>query len=103
MRVSEISNMYYFYVLYSLKDHRLYKGASNNLPRRVLQHDAGMVKSTRYRRPLILLYFEGYAEKEKAFARERWSKTLEGGPGLKALLKEKGLLNERDELNVRLG
>ena len=68
--------MYYFYVLYSLKDNRLYKGASNNLPQRVLQHDAGMVKSTRHRRPLILLYFEGYAEKE-VLALERWVKSLE--------------------------
>jgi putative endonuclease len=33
--------MFYFYVLYSLKDNRLYKGATSNLLRRLQQHNAG--------------------------------------------------------------
>jgi putative endonuclease len=53
-----------------------------------------MVKSTKNRRPLILLYFEIFEEKSKAFATERWSKSLEGGATLKERLKEKELLNE---------
>ncbi len=92
--------MFYFYVLYSLKDNRLYKGASADLPKRVLQHNAGMVKSTKNRRPLILLYFEIFDEKSQAFARERWSKSLEGGTNLKKLLKEKRLLKEDGSLNI---
>jgi predicted GIY-YIG superfamily endonuclease len=36
--------MFYFYVLYSLKDNRLYKGATSNLLRRLQQHNAGATK-----------------------------------------------------------
>jgi len=36
--------MYYFYVLYSLKDNRLYKGSTSNLLRRVEQHTPGRSK-----------------------------------------------------------
>jgi predicted GIY-YIG superfamily endonuclease len=36
--------MFYFYVLYSLKDNRLYKGSTSNLLRRVEQHSAGATK-----------------------------------------------------------
>ena len=92
--------MFYFYVLFSLKDHRLYKGASGDLPKRVLQHNVGMVKSTKNRRPLILLYFEIFDEKAEAFARERWAKSLEGGPALKKFLMEKQLLRDNGKLNL---
>ena len=90
--------MFYFYVLYSLKDNRLYKGSSADLPKRILQHNAGMTNSTKNRRPLILLYLEIYDEKSEALARERWSKSLEGGAALKQLLKEKRLLNDKGKL-----
>ena len=92
--------MFYFYVLYSLKDNRLYKGASADLPKRVLQHNAGMTKSTKNRRPLILLYFELYADKTEALARERWAKSLEGGAALKQLLKDKDLLSDEGVLKL---
>ena len=55
--------MFYFYVLYSLKDDKLYKGSSSNLLNRLKQHNAGRTKSTKHRRPLILLYFEVFEEK----------------------------------------
>lgn len=36
--------MHYFYVLYSLKDNRLYKGATSNLLQRLQQHNAEATK-----------------------------------------------------------
>ena len=93
--------MYYFYVLYSLKDGRLYKGSSSDLLERMLQHNAGRTKSTKHRRPLILIYFEKHDDKETAMKRERWSKTLEGGKQLKEMLVEKELLLENSRLNDR--
>jgi putative endonuclease len=92
--------MHYFYVLYSLKDNRLYKGSTSNLLRRVEQHNAGATRSTKYRRPFILLYFEEYADQLTALSRERWSKSLEGGAVLRELLTNKGLLNESGRLNL---
>ncbi|WP_425420145.1 GIY-YIG nuclease family protein [Phaeodactylibacter xiamenensis] len=73
--------MYYFYVLYSLKDNRLYKGATSNLLRRLQQHNAGGTRSTKHRRPLILLYFEEYAEQSppryhESAGRSHWRAVL---------------------------
>ncbi len=85
--------MFYFYVLYSLKDGRIYKGSSSNLLQRIQQHNAGRTKSTKHRRPLILLYFEEYGDKKLAHQREIWSKSLEGGTILRKILIEKSLLD----------
>ena len=86
--------MHYFYVLYSLKDHKLYKGSSSDLLRRIQQHNAGHTPSTKNRRPLILLYFEQLDSRSDALKRERTCKTLDGGHALKEILRAKGLINE---------
>ena len=93
------SLMFYFYVLYSLKDGRLYKGSTSDLPKRVLQHNAGRTPSTKHRRPFILLYFEPFEQKAEASARERWAKSLEGGAALRQLLVEKSLLALDGKIN----
>ena len=93
--------MHYFYVLYSLKDNRLYKGATADLPKRILQHNNGRTPSTKHRRPLILLYFESFPEKKQATNREAWAKTLEGGAALKQLLIDKQLLLQNGQLNLK--
>jgi putative endonuclease len=91
--------MYYFYVLYSLKDGKLYKGSTGQLLKRIEQHNNGQTKSTQKRRPLILLYYETYDNKKEAIRREYWSKTLEGGTALREILVEKSLLTEQGILN----
>ena len=86
--------MYYFYVLYSLKDQKLYKGYTSDLGSRFKRHNNGGVKSTKNRRPLILIYSESYNTKTEALARERWSKSKTGGPMLKVILVNEGILDE---------
>ncbi len=85
--------MFYFYVLFSLKDGRLYKGATADLPKRVLRHNNGGTASTKNRRPLVLVYFEAFEQKSKAWEREAWSKSLEGGAELKEILIDKLILD----------
>lgn len=46
---------YCVYVLRSLKDGKLYIGRTNNLKRRLREHNSGKVSSTKYRKPFILL------------------------------------------------
>ena len=94
--------MFYFYILYRLKDNRLYKGSSANLIQRLEAHNAGKTKSTKHRRPFLLLYFETFPEKSLATRREAWSKTLEGGAALRQLLIEKQLLSKEGLLNINL-
>ena len=50
----------YVYVLLSLKDCKFYTGYSTNLKVRVKDHNLGKNASTKNRRPLKLIYFEGY-------------------------------------------
>ena len=62
--------MYYVYVLQSLKDKNLYFGYTTDLVKRLKAHNAGKVKSTRARRPFILVYYEAYRYKLDATKRE---------------------------------
>ena len=89
---------YYFYVLYSLKDKRLYKGYSSDFSNRFLRHNSGGVPSTQHRRPLILIHLEKYPDKKQALQRERFSKTPEGGIQLKQFLISKNILNSHGRL-----
>ena len=79
-------NFYYTYVLKSLKDHKLYYGFKNNLKSRIEQHKKGQVESTKYRRPIKLIYFEGCLDKEDALKREKYFKTYYGKMYLKKRL-----------------
>jgi len=63
--------MFYVYVLKSLKDSKLYIGCCSNLRLRLKQHNEGKVDSTKHRRPLVLIYYEAYTNKEIAFEREK--------------------------------
>ncbi len=62
--------MFYFYVLKSEKDNQLYFGYTHDLKNRLKEHNSGYTKSTRERRPFILVYYEGYSSKSDAMQRE---------------------------------
>ena len=67
--------MYYVYILKSLKDKNIYTGFSSNLKRRFNEHQLGLVKSTKNRAPLKLIYFEAYLNKSDARKREKYLKS----------------------------
>jgi putative endonuclease len=71
--------VYYLYVLESQSDGNLYTGITSDVQRRLRAHNAGRVQSTRGRRPLLLIYVEGFSSRSEAFARESYFKTPEGG------------------------
>jgi len=78
--------VYTVYVLQSLKDKRTYVGCTNNLERRLRDHNTGQVKSTKYRIPLKLIYKEEYTNKLEAFKREEHYKTSWGRRQLRKIL-----------------
>ena len=51
--------MKYSYVLLSDRDGEFYIGSTGDLRERLQQHNKGRVRSTAYRRPLRLIYYEG--------------------------------------------
>jgi putative endonuclease len=61
---------FYVYVLESLKDKHHYIGFTNNLKRRLEEHNLGESFATSFRRPFKLIYFEGCVDKEDAERRE---------------------------------
>ena len=77
--------MYYFYVLKSTKlENYFYKGSTNNVRRRLAEHNRGDVFSSKPFAPYDLIYYEAYAS-EKA-AREREKSIKNSGAGWGALM-----------------
>ena len=70
--------MYYTYVLLSQKDSNLYTGFTTSLKKRLKLHNDGKVTSTKHRRPLVLIYFEGCLNQEDAKRREKYLKSGNG-------------------------
>ena len=75
--------MYYTYVLKSLKYKKFYIGFTSNLDERMSAHAKGLVSATKYRRPLILVYYEVCFDKDSAIKREKYLKTTYGHRYLK--------------------
>lgn len=62
--------MYYLYILKSKIDFKLYIGYTDNLKRRLSEHNNGVVTSTNPRRPFELRYYEAFHDQENAKKRE---------------------------------
>ena len=70
--------MFYIYILLSQKDNKRYIGFTNNLDRRIEEHNSGRVKSTKNRIPLRLIYSEEFMNKTDAMKREKEIKAKKG-------------------------
>lgn len=66
---------HFTYVLESLKDNKLYIGWTNNLEKRLTDHNNGKVNSTKLRSPFELIYYEACLLKDLAIKREKYFKT----------------------------
>ena len=62
--------MFFVYILKSKKDKSSYLGYTPDLKRRFKEHNLGLVRSTKSKRPLYLVYYESYASKQDATKRE---------------------------------
>ena len=84
--------MWYVYVLKSLKTGKIYTGFSENLKRRIREHNNGKVDSTKSLRPLKLIYYESFAAESDARKEEIFLKTGYGREILKLKIKNSLLL-----------
>ena len=78
--------MFYTYVLQSLKDTRLYIGHTQDLEKRLQEHNSGKVSSTRRRTPFVLLYTKEFQTQNEARWQEHQWKTGWGHKQLEKLL-----------------
>jgi putative endonuclease len=79
--------MYYVYILHSDRDGMLYTGSTNDLKRRLSEHNDGRVGSTVKRRQLRLIYYEACINETDARAREKYLKSGMGKRYIKNRLK----------------
>jgi len=79
--------MFYIYILRSLSDKKLYIGYTDNLQRRIKEHNSGNNFSTKNRLPLKLVYYEAYCDKQDALEREIFFKTGWGRKYIAKILK----------------
>ena len=77
--------VWYVYVLRSLKNKRLYTGSTNDLQRRLAEHQRGKTRYTRHAGPFELVYIEELQTRLEARQRER---ALKSGQG-RAFLEER--------------
>jgi putative endonuclease len=69
--------MHYVYIL-QLANGDLYKGMTGDYKRRISEHEAGKVSSTKSFRPFRIIGCEAYGFKSDAERREKFLKTTEG-------------------------
>ena len=80
-------DMFYIYILKSIKDNRTYVGYTNNVEERLNKHNSGQVKSTKFRAPLELIYSEKFNSSAEARKRELYWKSGGERRKLKELMK----------------
>jgi len=73
-----LCSMWYAYILLSRKDHKHYIGSTNDMGRRVSEHNSGGVEATRYRRPLELVSYIAVNTEQQARELESYLKTGSG-------------------------
>jgi len=83
----EDAKMYFVYVISSSKKNYIYVGLTNDVSRRMDEHNKGYNKTTKPYRPFELKFQEKYSTRSKAREREKDLKSGSGKEFLKSLLK----------------
>jgi len=79
--------MFYVYILQTKYNDELYVGCTNNLQKRLQEHNSGKVKSTKAKIPYKLIHYEAFINKKDSFQREQFLKTGWGKRFIKKNLK----------------
>jgi putative endonuclease len=80
--------VYYVYILQSLKNDKLYIGHTNNLSRRLKDHNSGWgCRYTRQNGLWKLVYSESHPDRPSAAKRERYLKSTKGFQEKKRLVR----------------
>ena len=78
---------YFIYVLKSLSHNNFYTGSTENIEKRLSEHNTGKCRYTSGRMPWIIIYKEEYNTRSEAIKREKFLKSGQGRKILKDLLK----------------
>lgn len=78
--------MFYIYILKSEKSGKYYVGCSNNIERRLQEHNNGLSKYTRLNKPWILVYKEQFNNLSEARLREKQIKSWKKRSAIERLI-----------------
>jgi putative endonuclease len=84
LKIRYNKSMHFVYVLRSEQKKYLYVGLTNNLERRISQHQNGREQTTSPYRPFELVYTEKYPTRAEARKREKQLKSGQGKEWLKS-------------------
>jgi putative endonuclease len=76
---------YFVYALKSQSRNYIYVGLTNNLERRIFQHQTGKERTTKPYRPYTLIYYESFSSRQLARDKEKYLKSGVGKEFLKSL------------------
>ena len=80
--------MVYIYAIYSKKTKRIYVGQTENIERRLKEHNNGLTKSIKFYIPWNLFYYEKTKDRKEARKKELYYKSGCGKEKLRVILKE---------------
>jgi putative endonuclease len=79
--------MIYVYAIKSMLFDYIYVGMTNNLERRINEHNNGQNRSTKAYKPFVLIFSEQLEGRDRARKREKYLKSGIGKEFLKLLIK----------------
>ena len=88
--------MFYFYIIRSLKNKKLYLGQTTDLKARIKSHNAGENKATKPNIPHELIFYSAFTNGKDAINCEQYFKTTAGWKRLHKMLEN--TLNKNDIL-----
>ncbi len=80
--------MYYVYIIKSGKTGKIYTGSTEDLRKRISEHNMGKVVSTKASCPWKIIYYEAFVSKNDARREEIFLKTGKGRERITWLLKK---------------
>ena len=79
--------MYYFYILRSLRNEKLYLGQTADLKARLRSHNAGTNKATKLNIPYELIFYSAFKNEKDAVNCEKYFKTTAGWKRIHKMLE----------------
>jgi putative endonuclease len=91
---------YYVYILQSCKSGIFYKGQTQNLTKRILEHNSGKSNYTSKGIPWNLVWYKKFETRKEAFAFEQKLKKLKSRKRLIRLIEESQVVDGSENLQI---
>ena len=78
---------FFVYVIYSELYNRFYKGMTENIEKRLIEHNSGQTPSTKFYKPWKLIYCEVFPSRDEARKKEKFLKSGQGRDFIKQIKK----------------